>query len=412
MPISRLRAWLRLAANTLLVLCAVGLLLLFAVAPGRIMASRNPVLAPPPYPVSQAAHDLHQSLLVVDLHCDALLWSRDILIRDTRGQVDVPRMLDGNVALQAFTAVTRSPAGMNIDATEDKHDVLIPLTFFQAWPMKTWFSAKERAMYQASRFQKALDRSGGVLVGIRSREDLASYLDRRESTPAITAGFLGVEGLHCLEGDLENVRVLFNAGYRMMAPTHFFDNELGGSAHGMEKGGLSPFGREVIHFMEQLKIIVDLAHASPSIIDDVLDMATRPVLVSHTGVKGTCDNSRNLSDDHVKRIAEGGGIIGIGFWDTAVCGEDVASIVRAIRYAADLAGWEHVALGSDFDGSVRTPFDIGGMALITEGLLGSGMEEEAIRGIMGGNVIQFLGQMLPSEGDTPEPDKQPPNAGT
>ncbi|MDE9553843.1 membrane dipeptidase, partial [Xenorhabdus bovienii] len=91
----------------------------------------------------------------------------------------------------------------------------------------------------------------------------------------------------------------------------FFDTELGGSAHGIEKGGLTAAGADMVRRMEEKSMIIDLAHASTRTIDDILAIATRPVVVSHTGVKGTCDNIRNLSDDQLRRIAAMGGLIGI-----------------------------------------------------------------------------------------------------
>jgi len=118
-------------------------------------------------------------------------------------------------------------------------------------------------------------------------------------------------------------------------------------------------------------------------------------IVSHTGVKGTCDNQRNLTDDQLKRIAATGGVIGIGFWDTAVCGEDAASIARAIKYAVGVAGVEHVALGSDFDGSVKVPFDTSGEALITEALIAEGLSDDEIAKIMGGNVLKLIAENFP-----------------
>ncbi len=142
-------------------------------------------------------------------------------------------------------------------------------------------------------------------------------------------------------------------------------------------------------------MIVDLSHASPRTIDEVLAMATRPVVVSHTGVRGTCDNQRNLTDDQLRRIAATGGLIGIGFWDTAVCGTDAAAIARAIRHAANVAGIDHVALGSDFDGAVTVPFDATGLALITEALLAGNFTDDEIRKIMGGNTLRFLSDNLP-----------------
>lgn len=206
---------------------------------------------------------------------------------------------------------------------------------------------------------------------------------------------MGLEGAHALEGDISNLDVLYNAGYRMIAPTHFFDNELGGSAHGLEKGGLSPFGREVIRRLEDMNILIDLAHASPKMIDDILGMTKKPLVVSHTGVKGVVDNNRNLSDEHIRRIAQKGGVVGIGFWEDAVGDVDVRAIARSIRYVANLAGPSHVALGSDFDGTTTVPFDSGKMAILTGALLEERFSEDEIRLIMGENVIRVLKEVLP-----------------
>ena len=181
----------------------------------------------------------------------------------------------------------------------------------------------------------------------------------------------------------------------MAGLTHFFDNEVGGSAHGLVKGGLTPFGKQVVARLEERKILVDLAHASPRVIDDVLAQATRPVVVSHTGVQGTCPGPRNLSAEHLKRIAATGGVIGIGYFHGAVCGLDPAAIVRAIVYAVRIAGVKHVALGSDFDGATRAAFDATGVMLVTQGLLDAGFGDDDIADIMGGNVRRLLLAQLP-----------------
>ena len=125
-------------------------------------------------------------------------------------------------------------------------------------------------------------------------------------------------------------------------------------------------------------------------------MTKKPVVVSHTGVVGTCPGPRNLTDAQLQRIAATGGVIGIGYWDGAVCQPDVANIVRAIRYAVDKVGAAHVALGSDFDGATSTPFDVTGLALITQGLLDAGLSEVQVRAIMGGNVQRLLLEQLPT----------------
>jgi len=386
---------MRRALLILLVILIVAAAVFFFVVPGEAEKRMNTVLAKPPYTASEAAVSLHRTLSIADLHADSLLWDRDLLSRASRGHVDVPRLLEGNVALQAFTIVTKTPRNMNIESNSGDTDNIKLLAIAERWPIASWSSLKERALYQAKRLQDVANRSNGKFVLIRSASDLSAYLDRRKHELGLTAGFLGVEGAHALDGDLQNIDVLFEAGIRMMSPTHFFDNDIGGSAHGIEKGGLTEKGREMIKRMEEKRMIVDVAHASPQTIEDVLAMVHRPIVVSHTGVKGTCDNARNLSDDQLRGIARTGGVVGIGYWDTATCGTDAAAIARAIRYTVDLIGIEHVALGSDFDGAVAEPFDTTGLVEITDALLQEGFTAKQIELIMGGNTIQFLLENLP-----------------
>ncbi|OYT73814.1 MAG: peptidase M19 [Chloracidobacterium sp. CP2_5A] len=356
----------------------------------------NGIAATTRKPPSSRAQDLHRRLFVADLHADTLLWNRDLLARGTRGHVDLPRLQEGNVALQAFTIVTKAPRGMNNDRTDgDRFNLVAALSVAQLWPLATWTSLVERALYQCRRLDAAAARSGGQLVVIRGRADLERFLEWRAANPKLVGAFLGVEGAHALDGDLANLDRLYEAGVRMMALTHFFDNELGGSAHGLVKGGLTDLGRELIRRMERKGMIVDLAHASPAVIDETLAIATRPVVISHTGVRGTCGGLRNITDDQLRAVARSGGVVGIGYFFAAVCGQDARSIARAIRHAADVAGVAHVALGSDYDGAVSVPFDTAHLAEITDALLEEGFSEDEIALIMGGNVQRVLLAALP-----------------
>jgi membrane dipeptidase len=381
----RLLQWL------LLILVIVGTA--FFVVPGIVESRMNKVLNPPPYKASAAAEALHKNLIVADLHADSLLWKRDLLEHGSRGQVDLPRLAQGNVAIQAFTLVTTSPRGLNIYKNSDDTDQIKLLAIAQLWPPNTWNSPKRRAIYEASRLHDFAERSQGKLVIIKSRADLQKYLATR--SPGQVAGFLGTEGSQPLEGRLENLNDLFNAGIRMMAPTHFTDTAIGGAAAGMNKGGLTDLGRQWVKALEAKSIIIDLAHASPATLRDVTAMASRPLLVSHTGVKATCDNPRNLSDEELQAVAKTGGVIGIGLWDTATCGTDAKATARAIRHAVSVVGVDHIALGSDFDGAVTTPFDASGWVLVTDALLQEGFSEPDIKKIMGENVVRVLLQGLP-----------------
>jgi len=181
----------------------------------------------------------------------------------------------------------------------------------------------------------------------------------------------------------------------MMGITHFFDNDLGGSAHGVLKGGLTPFGRRVLSRMSELGIIIDVAHASDKVIDEILEIATTPVVSSHHGIFNLCPSPRNMKDDQIKGIAKSGGYVSIGFFRPAICGSnDLDAILDAIVYVMELVGPDHVALGSDFDGSVKVPFDVTGVINIANGLLARKVTVDNIRKIMGENVKELLLKML------------------
>ena len=380
---------------TLFVLCIV--LVFFLTIPRLVDEDENKVVKKPPYAASERALYLHKQLTIADLHADSLLWGRDLLERGTYGHVDIPRLADGNVALQVFSLPTKSPAGLNIESNGDKNDQIFWLAIVDRWPPATWNSLTERALYQARRLHRFARGSHGGFVVIESSTDLSSYLERRRLNGRLTAGLLSIEGAHALDGKLENLDVLYRAGYRMMSPSHFFDNDIGGSSAGVHKTGLTDKGREWVRQMEARHMIVDLAHASARTIDDVLAIANRPLVVSHTGVKGTCNNNRNLSDDQIRAVAAKGGLIGIGYWDTATCGTDARAIVKAMRYVSDRVGVEHVALGSDFDGATTAPFDTTGLVEITDAMLEAGYSEQEIRAIMGENVMKFLKENLPEK---------------
>ncbi|HEX5013766.1 MAG TPA: membrane dipeptidase [Candidatus Limnocylindrales bacterium] len=356
----------------------------------------NPVAMSPPYVVSSRARDVHARATVVDLHADPLLWGRDLLVRGTRGHVDVPRLVEGNVALTVFGVATKSPRHLNIERNDDRSDDITFLALGRGWPPGTWRSLTARALLMARNLNETAERSAGALTVIRSASELDAFLARRVETPALTGGLLAIEGAHALGEELAGLDAIDAAGFRMVGPAHFFDNAYAGSAHGVEKGGLTALGRELVAQLEGRSMLVDLAHSSAQTIDDVLSLATRPVVASHTGVCGVCENARNLTDDQLRGIAATGGIVGIGFWPTACGGDDVASIARSIAYAVDVAGADHVGLGSDFDGGVAVPFDASGMALVTDALLEEGLDEETIGKVLGGNALRVLRATLPT----------------
>jgi membrane dipeptidase len=343
---------------------------------------------------SSAARSLMGRLPIIDLHTDTLLWDRDIVRRNSFGHVDLPRLIDGGILLETFAVATRMPArdGRGQYSGPDR---IVELAQAQGWPEEARKSPFTRALFLARRLDRAIEASGGRIVLMRSKADLKTLLEKRKGARTPVGALLSIEGAHALGDDLRRLSVLHDAGFRMIGLAHFNDNAFAGSAQGAERGGLTELGRALIRGMEAKGMIVDLAHASPRTIDDVLAMARKPVIASHTGVRGTCDIARNLSDDALRGVARTGGMVGIAFFPQALCGEGVEPIVGAIRHAARVAGVDHVALGSDFDGSVVTPFDVAHLDMLVERLLAAGFEEREISRIMGGNALRVLEATLP-----------------
>lgn len=332
---------------------------------------------------------------IADLHCDALLWDRDILVEADHGHVDLPRMQKANMALQVFSIVSKTPRGINIERNSGNSDMNGILSFGQLLPLKTWFSVKERAVYQCNMMHQYVKKSKGQLVFIDTKTKLARFVKGREDGNKAVGCMLGLEGAHALEGDLNNVKMFAELGVRYIGLTHFFDNEWAGSAHGEKKEGLTEKGKKLIMEMEKYGITIDLAHASKKTIEEVFSLTHSPVIISHTGVQGVCDNNRNLSDKHLDEIGRRNGIVGIGLWETAVCGKDAKATARNIKYVADRIGVDKVALGSDFDGAIETHFDVTGLPLLMAELKELGFSQEEINKIMGGNVRDYFLKNLP-----------------
>lgn len=379
-----------------LLLLVVGVSAGLIFGPAQLEKGMNLVETHSEYPISQQAQELHDSLIVGDWHADSALWKRDLAKQSNRGHVDIPRLQKGNVALQMFTTVTKSPSGQNYEENEtDARDNITSLALAQLWPASTWSSLTARAVYQAQKMHELAEREPDNFRLIRSQSELAKFRDDRQMNTTLVGGLIGTEGSHALDGKLENVELLFDNGFRMMSLQHFFDNKLGGSLHGTSQAGLSDFGRKAVAEMQRLSIIVDVAHSSERVVEDVLQMSSRGLVVSHTGFKGYCDSPRNISDSLMQNIATKGGLIAVGYWDGAICGTSPKQIAGAILYGIKLVGADHVALGSDFDGSVTTALDTSELAAITQALLDLGVGAKDIRKVMGANMQQFLARQLP-----------------
>jgi microsomal dipeptidase-like Zn-dependent dipeptidase len=336
----------------------------------------------PPYPATGDAATLHASVPVVDLLVGTPLFRRGFLARRRRGHVDLPRLEDAGVDLIGLTIATRFPNlrgslsiphfwSLGLNVSEQRTDMAIVEAF-------------------ASRIAGWADASGGRL----------RLLDEGEA-PRSTGvdAYIAIQGGHVLDGDVANVTRLRALGVRTFALSHVMDNELVGSGTGVHRGGLTLFGREVVAELEQQRIVVDLAHMSSRGIRDTVPLLARPFLLSHTGFAELAGRrswrrysarNRNVGSDDARLIAAAGGVIGGTLSTQLVGGSDLRALVDHFRFAVDLVGPDHVAIGSDFDGGLRMTFDVSGLPLLTQGLLDAGVERETVVKILGGNALRVL----------------------
>jgi len=382
----------------LAILLIVVATVVFGWLPTYVEKSRNRIQLNQHVGISSETQKLHQSLFIVDLHSDSLLWNRDLAKKSDYGHVDIPRLIEGNIGLQVFSVVTKTPKNLNLIINSDDTDNITLLAIAQLWPVKSWFSLFERANYQAEKLHRIANNSNSAFHLIENQQNLKYYLQQRKNNPQITAGLLSLEGAHALEGKLKNLDRLYEAGFRIIGFTHFFDNALGGSTHGINKGGITEFGKQVLNRMDELEMFIDISHASSSLINDIFTLTKRPILVTHTGVQAVCasKSKRNLTDNQIKRVAESGGLIGIGFWPTVTCNKSITGIVESIRYVSNLVGVDYVGLGSDYDGNTLVPFTSSSIEQLTHALIQAGFTEMQISKVMGGNLEKLFANYLPS----------------
>ena len=368
-------------------IAALGAVAFFVLAPGMIERSMNKVVAVPQR-ITPEARALAST--VADMHADSLLWKRDLLERSAQGQVDVPRLIAGGYALQVFSSVTKTPEHQNYVANSGDTDNVTLLAIAQLQPPRTWTSLLQRSLWHAGKLGRFAAASDGRLRVIRVPGDLDELLADRARGVPVVGGMLSIEGLQDIEGDIGNLDRLHDAGFRMAGFAHFFDNDVAGSMHGEAKGGLTPLGRRALRRMEALGMIVDVAHASHAAVADMIAMARRPLVSSHGGVQATCRVNRNLTDGEIRGIARTGGVIGIGYWDAAICSTAPTAVAAAIAHVRDLVGIDHVGLGSDFDGAVTTGFDASQVAGVAQALLDRDFTPSDVRQVMGGNVLRLI----------------------
>lgn len=329
---------------------------------------------------SYAARALHAEFPPIDLHADTLMWTRWIrykmcILNKARlpksawfGHVDIPRLQSAGAGGQFFGLVT--------------------LPVFMRRPYHA-------VHCQIDRLVTLCRENPQKIVLALSAEDAENAKHEGK-----LAAFLGVEGAHALLGDLHNLETLACRGVRYLGMSHFSANKACFPEKGLGKRhgeGVSKFGILLIRLCESLGVIVDLAHMNRKGFLETCMLATRPVLVSHTGVSGAFPHWRNIDDEQVRAVARTGGVIGIMFAPKFL-GGGLDAVVRHMQHVIDLVGDEHVALGSDYDGMVVPAprlADVSMLPNLTDAMLATGWNRERIGRVLRGNVLRILRDVPP-----------------
>jgi membrane dipeptidase len=327
---------------------------------------------------TKEAQALHAKYPAIDLHADTLMWTRwvgyDLHARHSPplpraalgGHVDLPRLREGGVGAQFFGLVSLpiAPRSRGLGRAVDE---------------------------QIDALEEAIARRPASLRLVKR----AAEVDSAEKAGAIAA-LLGIEGAHALEGSLDRLDHFARRGVRYLGLLHFSANEAGFPAYGRGRrdDGLTKWGRALVERCEANGVLVDLSHINKQGFLDACAMATRPPIVSHTGVLGAFEHWRNIDDAQLRAVADKGGCIGVIFCPRFVGGDGLAPIVKHLKHILDVVGEDVPALGSDWDGFIvpTQPLkDPTGLPLLTDALLEAKIPERVIAKILRKNVMRVLG---------------------
>lgn len=325
-------------------------------------------------PEARALHALYPA---IDLHADTLMWSRwvgyDLHTRHEAplpwsaigGHVDLPRLVEGGLGAQFFGLVSL-PIGQRagLAAVIDQ---------------------------QIDELESSIAAHPSDITKVRT----AAEIEAARARGALGA-LLGIEGAHALEGDLGRLDHFARRGVRYLGLSHFSANEAAFPAFGRgrrDDHGLTRFGQDVVSRCEELGVIVDLAHINRRGFLEACAMATRPPIVSHTGVLGVYEHWRNIDDAQLRAVADKGGCVGVIFCPKFLGGDGLELVVKHLQHILDVCGEDAPALGSDWDGFIvptRDLCDAARLPLLTGALLEAGLSEAVIGKILRGNVMRVL----------------------
>lgn len=206
-----------------------------------------------------------------------------------------------------------------------------------------------------------------------------------------TAAVFAVEGGDFIEDRLDRVHEAFRDGVRSITIVHYHINQIGDiQTEAPVHEGLTPLGASIVREMNRAGIIVDLAHATLAVAKGVLEVSTKPVMISHTNLSTQeFTHPRLISAEHAKLVASAGGII--GSWPSGLGQTTFSDYIDSIQRLADTVGIDHVAIGTDMDANFRPVLrSYRDWSLIPAALLARGMHDAEVANIMGGNFLRVF----------------------
>ena len=321
------------------------------------------------------ACDVHSQVLTLDSHVDTpMFFSEGVRFdhRDPKGKVDMHKLTEGRMDSVIMAAYLRQE-----ERSEEGHR-----------------AATEKARSLLMQIKEMVDGVRGAQIAYTPKD---AFRIKSRGQKAI---FLGIENGYAIGHDLSLVEDFRRMGVVYMTLCHNGDNDICDSASRSngEHGGLSAFGRDVVREMNRVGMMVDLSHAAESTFYDVLDVSREPVICSHSSSRLLCDHPRNLTDDQLRAIAEVGGVAQATFYPGFLRTDGEATIkdaVRHILHMIDVAGVDHVGVGSDFDGDGGVPGlnDESEMINLTRRLMAEGFGPTVLKKIWGGNIVRVMSQV-------------------
>lgn len=343
--------------------------------------------------ISTSTIDLHTQSLVIDSHNDA------IVAHIRRGNISLadentknPTQHSGTIAyLRGPVPPEEDTIGIQLNIPKMRQGG-IDVAFFAVDVTRAWKNHLSYALDAFGWFDAEIVENSSDICIVRKAADIQAAKANGK-----LAAVLAIENSEAVERSLNVLRSLYLLGVRSIGLTHNPNTWAStGNNEGETGGGLTKFGVQLVKEMNKLGMLVDVSHISERGFWDVLDISDTPIIASHSNCKILCNHSRNLTNEQLKAISVNGGVVGITFVPGFITEDGwkknppFAQLLNHIEYAIDVAGLEHVGIGSDFDGGGDLLKDATEFPKITEGLSERGYTDAAIQKVLGGNHLRVI----------------------